>query len=263
VFTFYLGVHRPNWLGELDVPLFVSRTTLSALKHKYPRASARWALDSGGFTELHRHGKWTVTPAEYVAEVRRYSQEIGMMEWAAPQDWMVEPRARRKTGFTTIEHQQATCANFVELRALAPDLPIIPVIQGWKAQDYLRHVEIYDQLWGVDLFAEPLVGVGSVCRREGGWSFMNVASVLRSLAKRGLRMHGFGLSKAALHSLCGSLASSDSMAWSASGRDRSRRGGESNLQNSPEYALGWRMGLLNDLAQKGGLHQEGCEVAFR
>jgi hypothetical protein len=65
------------------VPLFVSRRTLAPLR-RLPRARAGWALDSGGFSELSLHGRWTTSPATYVAEVRRFEQEIGALEWAAP-----------------------------------------------------------------------------------------------------------------------------------------------------------------------------------
>jgi hypothetical protein len=88
---FYLGTHRPDWLAKVGVPLFVSRRQLARYK-RLPRAIAPWALDSGGFTELAEHGRWTLTPAEYVAEVRRYAREVGGLAWAAIQDWMCEPQ---------------------------------------------------------------------------------------------------------------------------------------------------------------------------
>ena len=47
-----------------------------------------WALDSGGFQELNLHGEWTVSVRQYVAEVRRYVQEIGNDRFAATQDWL-------------------------------------------------------------------------------------------------------------------------------------------------------------------------------
>lgn len=48
---FYLGTHQPQWLGRYDVPMFISRRRLSSRK-SLPQARGRWALDSGGFTEL-------------------------------------------------------------------------------------------------------------------------------------------------------------------------------------------------------------------
>src|SRR5262249_36195491 len=56
---FYLGTHRPNWLNDCPVPLFVSVTTLSRYRSRGDRwpvrmtGGAGWALDSGAFTALH------------------------------------------------------------------------------------------------------------------------------------------------------------------------------------------------------------------
>ena len=87
---FLLGTHQPGWLTRAGVPLFVSDVRLRVYK-TLPVAAAPWAVDSGGFSELQHHGRWTVTPAEYVARVRRYRDEIGQLLWAAPQDSMCEP----------------------------------------------------------------------------------------------------------------------------------------------------------------------------
>lgn len=88
--VFYLGTHQPRWLERYAVPFFVSRRTMP--KVKLPRALARWALDSGGFTELQLYGRWTITPEEYVAEVCRFKMGVGLLDWAAPMDWMCEPQ---------------------------------------------------------------------------------------------------------------------------------------------------------------------------
>ena len=67
VTRFYLGTHEPSWLRRLnDVPLFISHRRLQRLVNLYP-ATTGWALDSGGFTELSMHGRWTTTPAAYTA----------------------------------------------------------------------------------------------------------------------------------------------------------------------------------------------------
>ena len=44
------------------------------------------AVDSGGFTELSMHGRWTITVDHYIAEVRRYVDCIGKLQWAAAMD---------------------------------------------------------------------------------------------------------------------------------------------------------------------------------
>jgi hypothetical protein len=84
---FFLGTHQPGWLATAGVALFVSDRRLRGYK-TLPRAAVPWALDSGGFTELQKYGRWTATPAEYAARVRRYRDESGGMCWTAPQDWM-------------------------------------------------------------------------------------------------------------------------------------------------------------------------------
>ncbi len=64
---FLLGTHQPGWLGRPEiaagrVPLFVSDRRLRVYR-QLPRAAAPWAADSGGFTELQKYGRWTVTRA--------------------------------------------------------------------------------------------------------------------------------------------------------------------------------------------------------
>ena len=86
---FYLGSHLDGWLASVGVRLFVSHRRLARWK-TLPKARTGWALDSGGFSELSLYGGWRTTPEEYVTAVKRYDREIGQLEWAAPQDLMVE-----------------------------------------------------------------------------------------------------------------------------------------------------------------------------
>jgi hypothetical protein len=153
-----------SWLSAVDIPLFVSHRRL-APRRALPVASAAWALDSGGFTELNLHGCWQSTEREYVVAVGRYRAEVGRLSWAAPMDWMCEPFVVAKTGLSVREHQHRTVGNFLKLRELAPDLSFIPVLQGWTESDYHNCLALYDNA-GVDLVAEPLVGIGSICRRQ-------------------------------------------------------------------------------------------------
>jgi hypothetical protein len=251
--VFYLGTHRPAWLADprfRGVPLFVSRASLAGMR-RLPRALTRWAADSGGFSELHLHGRWTITPAAYVDELRRYRDEIGRLAWAAPMDWMCEPEILAKTGKTVQQHQRNTVDNLLTLRALAPDLPVIPVLQGWSVVDYWRCQELYDKA-GVDLAAEPLVGVGTVCRRQ---NTMQAGIILRTLAHDRLRLHGFGFKTLGLLDCADVLASADSLAWSFAARREpplpghdepgpGRRAGHKHCNNCPEFALAWRENLL-------------------
>ncbi len=249
-FRFYLGTHRPTWLWRVtDVPLFVSHRVLRDRRSAFPRATTPWALDSGGFTELNLHGRWVTSPREYVDEVHRYTEQIGGLEWASPQDWMCEPWVVAKTGLSVAEHQRRTVDNYLTLRDLAPDLPFIPVLQGWELGDYHAHVDAYTAA-GVDLAGQPVVGIGSVCRRQHTGQ---IAAILDSLHARGIAMHGFGVKTEGLRSYGELLASADSLAWSYRARREARMGNthpgcsHSTCANCMTYALAWRQQLLHGL----------------
>lgn len=244
---FYLGTHRPNWLADMEIPLFVARQSLAPRK-TLPRARGPWALDSGAFSEITLRGAWTVTPRQYAGEVRRFRDEIGGMAWAAIQDWMCEPFALKRTGLTIADHQRKTVESHRELREIAPDLPWTPVLQGWSAEDYLRHVDLYDAA-GIDLRDEPVVGIGSVCRRS---QTDDIVRLIRRLSDLGIRLHGFGVKTEGLRFLAHRLASSDSMAWSFQARRaKARMPGcvaHQNCANCPKYALLWRERVLASIA---------------
>ena len=214
-FQFYVGSHNPSWLWgrENTTPLFISIRRFRKYK-KYKKSLARWACDSGGFTELSLYDKWVTTPEQYIEELYRLREEVGMMDWASPQDWMCEPHMIVKTGKSVDEHQKLSCENFLRLQEIGPDLPIIPVLQGWDPSDYLKHLDMYSD-YGVDLRKYDTVGMGSFCRRA---NVQGVNELVNELYNYGIRMHGFGLKKDGLTLFGDKLVSSDSMAWSFTGR---------------------------------------------
>ncbi|HEY3004175.1 MAG TPA: hypothetical protein VGJ44_17650 [Kribbellaceae bacterium] len=244
---FFLGTHQPGWLRDSAVPLFVSDRRLRGYK-KLPKATNRWALDSGGFTELSAHGSWDQgpTPRQYTDRVRRYSDEIGNLAWAAPQDWMCEPWILVKTGLALGEHLRRTVGSFVQLRELAPDLPFIPVVQGWRPEDYLACVDLYAAA-GVDLSASPVVGLGSVCRRQATNEAVAIIDALHSVGVR--RLHGFGFKVLGLRRCGQRLTSADSMAWSIEARRNAPLLGcrHRNCANCPRYAYRWRERVLGSI----------------
>lgn len=268
--TFYLGSHQPHWLDSpampRDVNLFVSHRRLAARK-SLPRARVGWALDSGGFSELSLYGEWRTSPAEYVAAVRRYDDEIGLLGWAAPQDWMCEPFMLAKTGLSVEKHQRHTVANFLELRHLwqaidpadelrsaAEFCPFMPVLQGWSLPDYMRCASMYADA-GIDLTHFPTVGVGSVCRRQ---ATDEIGEIFEALASLDIAMHGFGVKKAGLRAYGRFLNSADSMAWSFEARRGDRLKGCSghlNCANCLRYALRWRAEVVDSLGDPRASYQ--------
>lgn len=258
-FTFYLGIHHPHWLRTVPVPVFVSHVALRRYKRALPvrLPGAVWALDSGAFSEIGKYGHWVTTPTEYVAAVRRYRDEIGGLTWAAPMDWMCEPSMIAKTGLSVAEHQGRTVESVLTLRAAAPDLPFAPVLQGWDLPSYVECVHRYADA-GIDLAAEPVVGLGSVCRRQGSDEIGRIVTVLAD--QFGLALHGFGVKSLGVAKYGATLASSDSMAWSQDGRHvagcaHGTRG--KTEANCLAYGLEWRSRLL---AQLNPWRQTGLAV---
>lgn len=279
-FTFYLGTHRHYWLQWPqfeNVPLFISyRQMRKSENAKVLRPSlTRWCMDSGGFIELSKNGRWTFLAKKYAASVRRFYHEVGQLDWAACMDWMTEECVLEKTGGSVEEHQRRTIDSLLELRDLAPDVPWAPVLQGWARGDHLRHVEDYARR-GIDLWREKVVCVGSVCRRS---DTMRGGILMADLASTGLPLHalGFktdGLAGPAMRGLTGRwdpradavrftmneasrasvplwmvLRSADSTAWSidAMYADPMPEHTHKHCNNCEDYALRWRAHLLHAL----------------
>lgn len=289
--VFYLGTHQPHWLRLeefRDVPLFISRNRLTGYK-TFPQALGQWAMDLGGFTELKDHGRWRITAAEYVADVRRIVDGVGRMpDFVAPQDWMCEPwvifggrdvprnspqwfhGTREARGLDPDEpeqtladavrfHQERTVENYLELVALAPEIPWIPVLQGWALDSYVECAAMYATV-GIDLVGAPTVGLGSVCRRQ---ATSEIDEIVATFSARGLRLHGFGVKTQGIGDYGPDLASADSMAWSVDARRSDPLPGHEvrhkNCANCPDWALAWRQRVL---AVVDNPRSHGRQLAF-
>lgn len=262
---FYLGAPHAHWLRHSrGVPLFVSHITLKKCAGRIPRPRGPWALDSGGFTEISRHGRFTTSARDYATAIARYhEQSYGTLVFASPQDMMCEPEQlghggilpsgerAHGTGLTLREHQQRTVASVLELREMLEPYGIssivAPVLQGWEPEQYEQNLaDYYDA--GIEMAAEPTVGIGSVCRRAEDDGIVELVS---SLHARGLRLHGFGVKTAGLGRLTSKLLSADSMAWSLAARMApspiSRDCDHRRCVCCPRYAMTWRQRLLDQL----------------
>ena len=246
--NFYLGTHEPSSLRDSTIPLFISHRRLHH-RRTLPTANTNWALDSGAFSEIAQHGHFTTTPTQYINAIRRYRDHIGQLDWAAPQDHMTEPwiLARSEIASTVAEAQAWTTHNYLTLRALNPTLPIIPVIQGQTLNDYLTHIDLYANA-GINLQHQPLVGLGSVCRRQ---ATTEIAELVAALS-HSLNLHGFGVKTSGLSSYGWMLTSSDSMAWSYNGR-RIRpcpQRGLTSCANCRHHAMAWRTHVLTQCQRR-------------
>lgn len=275
----YLGTHMTSWLWDArlrglfgGVTFFVSRVRLAQRKSPFPSALHPYCIDSGGFTELQRHGRWTLTPAEYVAEIRRYLAQLGpgLCRWVAPQDWMCEEivirggagargtvfhGTRRARGLppggpeqdltmAVRIHQRLTVENYLTLTALAPEIPFIAVLQGSTLADYRACDAMYAAA-GVDLSRLPVVGLGSVCRRQ---ATSEIEEIVEHFAGKGYRLHGFGVKTLGLARYADGLVSADSMAWSEDARRSDPLPGHEtrhiNCANCPDWAARWHQRIV-------------------
>jgi len=159
-----------------------------------------------------------------------------------------------RTGHDTPVHQMFTLLNYVTLLNLDPTLPWVPVLQGWTWGDYLDHIEMYLKA-GVDLFDGRLVGVGSVCRRQGT---IRSGLLFANLADEGLKLHGFGVKITGLNNYREHLESADSLAWSFNARKNPPLPGcrHQRCNNCMRFALAWREkhGLGDASHQHEGAH---------
>lgn len=277
--TLYLGMGDPSWTARAEfegIPRCVSANQLDEYK-TLPESNGATFIDSGAFTILKKYGRWLITPEQFVAKTRRQVEALGRDKVVAigPMDRMCEPiviyGGRSKDGTfagtrqflglpdatfddCVLEHQRQTVANFQELERLAPDLPIIPVIQGYTLTQYLRCVAMYLAA-GIDLTTYPLVGIGSVCRRQGTKEAKQIISALHAL---GIRIHGFGVSAEGVKTYGGLLLSADSQAWCYGARRRGglcihqvpRKDGRGFIKwetNCPVWALAWYHAVLAGL----------------
>lgn len=219
--TFFVGLHQPSDAKHFDVAC-VSVNRLRTRKRSI--GSARILLDSGAFTELATHGRYRHSVREYADEVRRIlTNGVADLICVVAQDFMCEPFMLAKTGMTIPDHQRLTIERYDALVAETLPVPVMPVLQGFAPEDYVRHLRAY----GDRLTPGMWVGVGSVCKRNSSpESIMGVLLAIHA-ERPDLRLHGFGVKSTALDhaGVRALLWSADSMAWSYAAR---RQGGNPN-----------------------------------
>lgn len=281
----YFNTHMTNWLYERrHEELLRGYTFFVAIPRLVKRVSAflpalhPYCIDSGGFSELQKYGRWRLPAVGYVALIRRIVGQLGpeLCQWVAPQDCMCEdlviyggigPRGlvfkgtREMRGLkpgdpeqdrpTAVRiHQRLTVQNYVELTELAPEIHFIPVLQGQTLDDYEHCDQLYREA-GVDLTAAPVVGLGSVCRRQ---ATNEIDEIVTHFHAKGYRLHGFGVKTLGLGLYGDKLVSADSLAWSEDARRRPESfrpvhlpGAvrHANCANCPEYAVWWHRRLVN------------------
>jgi hypothetical protein len=215
---FYVGIFKPNHATKIERAM-LSVNRLRGRKSDF--IANDWIMDSGAFSELLLYGDYRFEVEEYAQQIERW-KACGNLQIAVAQDYMCEPFILERTGGSVQQHQEATIMRYDDLIKLT-SFPIMPVLQGYKPEEYIRHIGMY----GNRLTKGMWLGVGSVCKRNS--RIQQVIDVLQSIKeiRPDLRLHGFGLKTTALQSnyIESLLYSADSMAWSFAAR---RNGGDAN-----------------------------------
>jgi hypothetical protein len=105
------GVPLAQWLSQFRMQ--VKRSPLAS--HVCGFMAAHHVHRWNRYNHVRR---WTTGGRQYVAAVRRYDEEIGSLERAAPRDLICEVAVSQRTGLSVREHQRRTVDNFVELQML-------------------------------------------------------------------------------------------------------------------------------------------------
>jgi hypothetical protein len=279
------GIPKASWLFRDDfagVPVMISRgafaTKASVAKPLRPFRRPRRplatfdGLDVGAFALVSAYGDYPFDDATWAHDAGLLVEQIGRPRFVSPRDKMCEPWMLTKMGATVRENQDHTTRSVLELRRLRPDLPWLPVLQGWAPEDYERHADDY-QRHGIDLVREPLVGIGSVCKRKGR-ELEAAPEVFWRLQRRGIRCHAFGLAVRGLEELAlaglvsadeqtPGVVSADSQAGLLMARRKGlllpghgepdasvgRERGHKNCATCPIFALGWRATVLQRIRE--------------
>jgi hypothetical protein len=213
---FFTGLHQPSDARHFDAA-FISVNRIRNRKGAF--AVQDWIMDSGAFTEISTHGCYRHDVSEYAAQIRRW-KDNGNLLAAVSQDWMCEPFIVEKTGLTVQRHQELTIERYDALVAENTGVYILPVLQGYAPEDYVRHIRAY----GNRLEPGMWVGVGSVCKRNGDPAAIAAVLLAVKSERPDLLLHGFGLKTTALADplVRSLLYTADSMAWSFHARRNGR-----------------------------------------
>jgi hypothetical protein len=228
---FFTGLHHPSDAQHFE-RCFIS---INAIKNRKSGFKVRrWILDSAGFSAISTHGDHELSVAEYAAQIRRWSKN-GHLLAAVAQDYMCEPKMLARTGLTIPEHQRLTIERYDALIAERPGVYILPVLQGWTPEDYVRHLKQY----GKRIRRGAWVGVGSICKRNGDPNaVIEILSAIHA-ERSDLKLHGFGLKKTALSlpAVREHLHTSDSMSWSFAARKQGRDANDWREAESFRHAI--------------------------
>lgn len=236
---FFVGLHQPSDAKNFE-SAFISIHRIKDRKSNFKVND--WIMDSGAFSTILKYGGYPDPVEQYAQQIKRWAN-CGNLLAAVAQDYMCEKHMLDITGKTIEEHQHLTIQRYKELISYdVGGVKIIPVLQGYKPQDYVNHIDQYGDLLKHGMW----VGVGSVCKRNGNVNAIQEVLLAINTKRPDLKLHGFGLKTTALADglIRELLTTADSMAWSYSARAAKRNG------NDWREAKLWEQNIVNQSFQK-------------
>ena len=179
----------------------------------YPVRNRPLVCDSGGFLAHQRFGGFPYSLDQLADWALAWQAD-----WCATPDYPCEPELAQGEVKRRLERTVALAAEAIQRR---PEVTWRPVLQGWRAADYLQCWELYRQA-GITPRA-----IGTLCRRGRAKEIARVLDKIRA-AYPGHTYHLFGVKLTALkEEPTRALADSvDTAAWSMlPSRNRDRRSG--------------------------------------
>lgn len=182
--------------------VMLSVSTIRNLKTVW-KIDKPWMMDSGIGGMFKEGSRPRITMEEYESILGKWKPPIA---WTY--DYPCEPSIRGRYNYTIKQAQDWTIESTIKLRDKFDFIQ--PVVQGWKTEDYLDHIDAFR---GQGLLT-GMLGIGSICRRG---QISRIAGIIREIKRNvpgWVRLHGFGVKTSVLQTDARyNLYSSDSMAW--------------------------------------------------
>ena len=173
-------------------------------------------VDSGGFQFFTRFNEYPYDINKYLFDISIYLNHVRHF---ASMDYPCKPEIVKKRDSSVDEHVQKTVELAVRMHEKMRTHPhlrsrFVPVIQGWRLDDYLHCCELYEN---IGMTAEyDYFALGSLCRRHREKEICRIVRAVKRKLGKDIRLHAFGTKISVLQhkSFLSSVYSADTSAWS-------------------------------------------------
>ncbi len=217
---FYWGIaawRDRSVMKEFRIPnIFISVVNISRFPLRTLDFAERVFVDSGGFQFFTRFNEYPYSPGSYLELI---AKDGDIVTHFASMDYPCEPELLEKRNATIEQNIRRTVELAVEMDEIInrvyPFLKekFVPVIQGWRLDDYMRCIELYED---VGITADyNYFGIGSVCRRNSEKEVARIVSAIRKRLGGDVKLHAFGtkISNLRVRKFVHSVYSADTSAW--------------------------------------------------